>query len=209
MQEHNGYVDAYPVPGSSPSEEWAVSGRFQPGGQEGGLGACSSWTMSHLFEQRKLWLPLNASHSLLACRRQALVRGYMEIDLTRPIASILAFAGTRVRIPGPGRGEAGNLPLPPAEVTACRKKLPTRFSNPAMRIGDSAVRTDRLRRFNEVDGAAPSPTIRAELEPWGPDPASAVSQRSRRGYCTYVVWVPRSKTQEPRSPSRRPTRVTC
>src|SRR4029453_2152689 len=64
VQEHNGYVDAYPVP-TEPFSEWVVSGRFpagRPKWEDSGVQLVDDVAP---FEQRKLWL-LNASHSLLA-----------------------------------------------------------------------------------------------------------------------------------------------
>src|SRR5215213_6399082 len=76
VREHNGYVDASPVP-TEPFSEWVVSGRFpagRPRWEDSGVQLVDDVTP---FEQRKLWL-LNASHSLLAYAGS--VRGHETID---------------------------------------------------------------------------------------------------------------------------------
>jgi fructuronate reductase len=76
VQQHNGYVDASPVP-TEPFSEWVVSGRFpagRPRWEDSGVQLVDDVAP---FEQRKLWL-LNASHSLLAYAGS--VRGHETID---------------------------------------------------------------------------------------------------------------------------------
>jgi fructuronate reductase len=148
VQEHNGYVDAYPVP-TEPFSEWVVSGRFpagRPRWEDSGVQLVDDVVP---FEQRKLWL-LNASHSMLAYAGS--IRGHETID--QAIADPACRAWVNLAWDEASR----NLPLPPAEIDGYRAALLTRFSNP--RMGDQLARI-------AADGSTKLvvrtlPTIRAE-----------------------------------------------
>ena len=148
VQQHNGYVDASPVP-TEPFSEWVVSGRFpagRPRWEDSGVQLVDDVVP---FEQRKLWL-LNASHSLLAYAGS--IRGHETID------QAIADPACREWVNLAWEEASRNLPLPPAEITGYREALLTRFSNP--RMGDQLARI-------AADGSTKLvvrtlPTIRAE-----------------------------------------------
>ncbi len=148
VQEHNGYVDAFPVP-TEPFSEWVVSGRFpagRPRWEDSGVQLVDDVAP---FEHRKLWL-LNASHSLLAYAGS--IRRHETID------QAIADPACREWVNLAWDEASRNLPLPPAEVTGYREALLTRFSNP--RMGDQLARI-------AADGSTKLvvrtlPTIRAE-----------------------------------------------
>lgn len=148
VHEHNGYLDAYPVP-TEPFSEWVVSGRFpagRPRWEDAGVQIVED---VQPFEQRKLWL-LNASHSLLAYAGS--IRGHEAIH------EAIEDPACREWVNSLWDEASRHLPLPPAEVAEYRAALLTRFSNPRMR--------DQLARI-AADGSQKLvvrtlPTIRAE-----------------------------------------------
>src|SRR5829696_6517025 len=148
VQQHNGYVDASPVP-TEPFSEWVVSGRFPAGRPRWEGSGVQLVDDVAPFEQRKLWL-LNASHSLLAYAGS--IRGHETID------QAIADPACREWVNLAWDEASRNLPLPPAEITGYREALLTRFSNP--RMGDQLARI-------AADGSTKLlvrtlPTIRAE-----------------------------------------------
>jgi fructuronate reductase len=148
VQEHNGYVDASPVP-TEPFSDWVVSGRFpagRPRWEDAGALLVDDLAP---FEQRKLWL-LNGSHSMLAYAGS--VRGHETID------QAIADPACREWVNLFWDDASRHLPFSAAEVADYRAALLERFSNPQMR--------DQLARI-AADGSAKLvvrtiPTVRAE-----------------------------------------------
>jgi fructuronate reductase len=148
VQEHNGYVDASPVP-TEPFSEWVVSGRFPAGRPRWEDAGAQVVKDVEPFEQRKLWL-LNGSHSMLAYAGS--VRGHQTID------QAIADPACREWVNLFWDEASRHLPFPPAVVEDYRAALLTRFSNPHMR--------DQLARI-AADGSTKLvvrtlPTVRAE-----------------------------------------------
>jgi fructuronate reductase len=148
VQEHRGYVDAWPV-ATEPFSEWVVSGRFpagRPRWEDAGAEVVEDVVP---FERRKLAL-LNGAHSMLAYAGS--VRRHETIDqaIGDPACSgwVNQFWDEASR----------HLPFPADDIATYRSALLTRFSNP--RAGD------RLARI-AADGSAKLPvrtlpTVRAE-----------------------------------------------
>jgi len=148
VQEHSGYIDAYPVP-TEPFSEWVVAGRFPAGRPRWEDAGAEIVDDVAPFEERKLWL-LNASHSLLAYAGS--IRGHETID--EAIADPACRAWVNMLWDEAGR----HVRLPEAEVADYRAALLARFSNPRMR--------DQLSRI-AADGSTKLvvrtvPTIRSE-----------------------------------------------
>ena len=148
VQEHNGYVDASPVP-TEPFSEWVVSGRFPAGRPRWEDAGAQVVEDVEPFEQRKLWL-LNGSHSMLAYAGS--VRGHQTID------QAIADPACREWVNLFWDEASRHLPFPPVEVADYRAALLTRFSNPHMR--------DQLARI-AADGSTKLvvrtiPAVRAE-----------------------------------------------
>ena len=148
VQEHNGYVDASPVP-TEPFSEWVVSGRFPAGRPRWEDAGAQVVKDVEPFEQRKLWL-LNGSHSMLAYAGS--VRGHQTID------QAIADPACREWVNLFWDEASRHLPFPPVEVADYRAALLTRFSNPHMR--------DQLARI-AADGSTKLvvrtiPAVRAE-----------------------------------------------
>lgn len=123
VREHQGYVDADPVP-TEPFSEWVVSGAF-PAGRPRWDGAGATLVDDvRPFEQRKLWL-LNGSHSQLAYAGS--IRGHATIDeaVADPAcrAEVELFWDEAVR----------HLELPAEAVAAYREALLARFANQRVR----------------------------------------------------------------------------
>ena len=148
VREHNGYVDASPVP-TEPFSEWIVSGRFPAGRPRWEDAGAQVVEDVEPFEQRKLWL-LNGSHSMLAYAGS--VRGHQTID------QAIADPACREWVNLFWDEASRHLPFPPVEVADYRAALLTRFSNPHMR--------DQLARI-AADGSTKLvvrtiPAVRAE-----------------------------------------------
>jgi len=148
VREHNGYVDASPVP-TEPFSEWVVSGRFPAGRPRWEDAGAQVVEDVEPFEQRKLWL-LNGSHSMLAYAGS--VRGHQTID------QAIADPACREWVNLFWDEASRRLPFPPVEVADYRAALLTRFSNPHMR--------DQLARI-AADGSTKLvvrtiPAVRAE-----------------------------------------------
>ena len=148
VREHNGYVDASPVP-TEPFSEWVVSGRFPAGRPRWEDAGAQVVEDVEPFEQRKLWL-LNGSHSMLAYAGS--VRGHQTID------QAIADPACREWVNLFWDEASRHLPFPPVEVADYRAALLTRFSNPHMR--------DQLARI-AADGSTKLvvrtiPAVRAE-----------------------------------------------
>jgi fructuronate reductase len=148
VQDHNGYVDASPVP-TEPFSDWVVSGRFPAGRPRWEDAGALLVDDVAPFEQRKLWL-LNGSHSMLAYAGS--VRGHETID--QAIADPACLEWVNMFWDEASR----HLPFSPDEVAEYRAALLKRFSNPHMR--------DQLARI-AADGSAKLvvrtiPTVRAE-----------------------------------------------
>jgi fructuronate reductase len=148
VQEHSGYVDAYPVP-TEPFNEWVVSGLFpagRPRWEEAGAKLVGDVGP---FEERKLWL-LNGSHSLLAYAGS--IRGHDTID--EAIADPACREWVNMLW-----DEAGQyLQFPESEVADYRAALLNRFSNPRVRHRLAQIAPDGSTKLV----VRTVPTIRAE-----------------------------------------------
>ncbi|GAA1428358.1 mannitol dehydrogenase family protein [Microlunatus lacustris] len=123
VAQHQGYVDAEPVP-TEPFSEWVVSGRFpagRPRWEDAGVRVVDDVSP---FEQRKLWL-LNGSHSLLAYAGS--IRGHTTID------EAVADPACRAEVEAFWDEAGRHLELTGAAVTDYRAALLDRFANPRVR----------------------------------------------------------------------------
>ncbi|SDS46156.1 fructuronate reductase [Friedmanniella luteola] len=123
VRQHQGYVDAEPVP-TEPFSEWVVAGRFpagRPRWEDAGVRVVDD---VRPFEQRKLWL-LNGSHSLLAYAGS--IRGHATID------EAVADPACRAEVEAFWDEAGRHLELGGDAVTGYRTALLERFANPRVR----------------------------------------------------------------------------
>ena len=123
VREHQGYLDAGPVP-TEPFSEWVVAGAFPAGRPRWEEAGATLVDEVGPFEQRKLWL-LNGAHSQLAYAGS--IRGHATI------ADAVADPVCRAALEVFWDEAARHLELGGETVVAYRAALLSRFANPRVR----------------------------------------------------------------------------
>jgi fructuronate reductase len=123
VREHQGYVDADPVP-TEPFSEWVVAGAFPAGRPRWEDAGATLVDDVRPFEQRKLWL-LNGAHSQLAYAGS--IRGHTTID------EAVADPACRAEMELFWDEAARHLELTGEAVSAYREALLSRFANARVR----------------------------------------------------------------------------